>query len=111
MATCCNFCTSEQAVPSPICPPLGLGFVLVWSPYFRQKFCRLYGLCGSRNYRRIGRRTTDVKVKSGNAGPKLHWPVWEESGFSALPSDREILLFVARTNIYEMAVKSCFWSP
>ena len=36
----------------------------------------------------MGRRATDVK--NGNAGPKLHWPVWEESGFSPLPSDRDI---------------------
>ena len=46
----------------------------------------LYGLCGSRNSRRFGRRATDLK--NGNAGPKLHWRLWERSGFSALPSGR-----------------------
>ena len=30
----------------------------------------VYGLCGSRNDGRIGRRATDVK--NANAGPKLH---------------------------------------
>ena len=49
----------------------------------------LYGICGSRNYRRFGRRAT--AVKTGNAGPKLHWLVWEKSGFLALPSERYIL--------------------
>ena len=46
----------------------------------------LYGICGSRNYRRFGRRATDVK--KGNAGPKLHWLVWEKGGFPALPCER-----------------------
>ena len=45
----------------------------------------LYGVCGSRNYRRFGRRATDVKT--GNAGPKLHWLVWEESGIPALAGE------------------------
>ena len=45
----------------------------------------LYGVCGSRNYRRFGLRATDVK--NGNAGPKLHWLTFSR------------LLFVARTNI------------
>ena len=48
----------------------------------------LYGVCGSRNYRRFGRRATDVKT--GN-GPKLHWLVWEESCFPALPCERYFL--------------------
>ena len=47
-----------------------------------RNYHEIYGSCGSRNYRRIGRRATDMK--NGNAGPKLHWLVWEESGFSAL---------------------------
>ena len=39
----------------------------------QQKLCcsKVYGVCGSRNYRGFGRRATDVKT--GNAGPKLHW--------------------------------------
>ena len=45
----------------------------------------LYGSCGSRKYRRFGRRAADVK--NGNAGPKLHWLVWERSGFPALPCE------------------------
>ena len=45
----------------------------------------LYGLCGSRNSRRSVRRATDVK--NGNAGPKLHWSLWEKSGFPALTRD------------------------
>ena len=49
----------------------------------------LYGLCGSRNYRRFGRRATDVK--NGNAGPKLHWLVWEKRGFQALLCERYFL--------------------
>ena len=46
----------------------------------------LYGVCGSRNSRRFGRRATDAK--NGNAGPKLHWRLWGKSGFSALLCDR-----------------------
>ena len=49
----------------------------------------LYGLCGSRKYRRFGRRATDVK--NGNAGPKLHWLVWEKRGFQALLCERYFL--------------------
>ena len=49
----------------------------------------LYGICGSRNYRRFGRRATDVKT--GNAGPKLHWLVWERISFLALPLDTYFL--------------------
>ena len=41
----------------------------------------LYGICGSRNYRRVGRRATEGK--NGNAGPKLHWRLWEKKGFPA----------------------------
>ena len=41
----------------------------------------LYGICGSRNYRRCGRRAADVK--NGNAGPKLHWRLWQKCGFPA----------------------------
>ena len=44
----------------------------------------LYGICGSRNSRRFGRRATSVK--NGNAGTKLHWGLWGKSGFSALPT-------------------------
>ena len=51
--------------------------------------CWLYGLCGSRNYRRFGRRATDVK--NGNAGPKLHWLVWEKRGIPALLCERYFL--------------------
>ena len=39
----------------------------------------VYGICGSRNSRRIGRRATDLK--NGNAGPKLHWSLWENAVF------------------------------
>ena len=46
---------------------------------------RQYGVCGSRNYRRFGRRATDVKT--ANAGPKLHWRLWEKSAFPALTLD------------------------
>ena len=49
----------------------------------------LYGVCGSRKYRRIGRRATDVE--NGNAGPKLHCRLWEKSGFPALPRERDFL--------------------
>ena len=69
-----------------------------------------YGICGSRNYRRFGRRAADVKTE--NAGPRLHWLVWEKSGFLAFPCERYFLaennghdgdlwdlLFVATTNI------------
>ena len=45
------------------------------------------GGCGSPNCGRIGRRA--VGVKNGNAGPKLHWRLWERRGFLALPSDWE----------------------
>ena len=50
---------------------------------------RVYGGCGSRNYRRFGRRATDMK--NGNAGPKLHWLVWEKSSFPALPCEQYFL--------------------
>ena len=50
----------------------------------------IYGGCGSRNYRRFGRRATDVK--NGNAGPKLHWLVWEKSGFLALARKLDFLV-------------------
>ena len=50
----------------------------------------VYGGCGSRNHRRFGRRATDVK--NGNAGPKLHWLVWEKSGFLALASKLDFLV-------------------
>ena len=46
----------------------------------------LYGICGSRNSRRFGRRATSVK--NGNAGPKLHLGLWGKSVFSALPYAR-----------------------
>ena len=49
----------------------------------------LYGVCGSRNYHRIGRRASDVN--NANAGPKLHWGLWEKSGFPALPRERDFL--------------------
>ena len=45
----------------------------------------IYGLCGSRNYRKIGRRATNVK--NGNAGPKLHWRLWEKGRFPALADE------------------------
>ena len=32
-----------------------------------------------------------MDVKTGNAGPKLHWLVWEKSGFPALPCERYFL--------------------
>ena len=48
----------------------------------------VYGLCGSRYYRWFGLRAT--AVENGNAGPKLHWLVWEESVFSALPCDGDL---------------------
>ena len=44
----------------------------------RPAYSVVYGICGSRNY-----RATDIK--NGNAGPKLHWGLWEESSFFALP--------------------------
>ena len=50
----------------------------------------VYGVCGSQNYRRLGRRATDVKT--GNAGPKLHWRLWEKSGFPALAHKRYFLV-------------------
>ena len=51
----------------------------------------LYGRCESRNYCRIGRHATDVK--NGNAGPKLHWRLWEKSGFPALAGERYFLAY------------------
>ena len=48
-----------------------------------------YGLCGSRNSRRFGRRATDLK--NGNAGPKKHWRLWEKSDFSAITRVRYFL--------------------
>ena len=45
----------------------------------------LYGICGLQNPRGSSRRATDVKT--GNAGPKLHLSLWEESGFPALPRE------------------------
>ena len=36
----------------------------------------------SHNFRRIGRRATDVNNR--NAGPKLHWRLWEKGRLSAL---------------------------
>ena len=53
----------------------------------------VYGLCGSRNSRRSVRRAKDVK--NGNAGPKLHWSLWEKSGFPALTRDP---FFLANNN-------------
>ena len=41
----------------------------------------IYGVCGSQNSCRFGRRAT--YGKNGNAGPKLHWLVWEKSRFPA----------------------------
>ena len=38
----------------------------------------LYRVCGSRKYRRFGRRATSVK--NCNAGPKLHWRLWPYGG-------------------------------
>ena len=55
-------------------------------PFHRSVRQGLYGSCGSRNSRRFGSRATDLK--NGNAGPKLHWGLWEKIGFSALPCDR-----------------------
>ena len=52
----------------------------------------LYGVSGYRNYCRFCSRATDVK--KGNAviaGPKLHWSLWEKSGFPALTLDPFIL--------------------
>ena len=49
----------------------------------------LYGLCASRKYRRIGRRTADVK--NGNAGPKIHWRLWVKGSFPALAGERYFL--------------------
>ena len=43
----------------------------------------LYGSCGSRNYRRFGRRATDVKT--GNAGPKIALAAMGEKGVSGPP--------------------------
>ena len=37
-------------------------------------------------FRRIGRRATDVK--NGNAGPKLHWRLWEKGCFPDLAGER-----------------------
>ena len=34
----------------------------------------------------FGRRAT--AAKNGNAGPKLHWRLWEKCGFLALPFGR-----------------------
>ena len=45
----------------------------------------LYGVCGSQNYRRFGSRATDMIIS--NAGPKLHWRVWEKGGFLTLTLD------------------------
>ena len=53
-------------------------------------FLVLYGLCGSGNSRRSVRRATDVK--NGNAGPKLHWSLWEKSVFPALTRDPFLLV-------------------
>ena len=49
----------------------------------------LYGVCGSCHSRRFGRRA--IYVKNGNAGPKLHWRLWEKIEFSGLPSYRYVL--------------------
>ena len=65
----------------------------------------LYGSCGSRNYRRIGLRATDVK--NGNAGPKLHWLVWEKSSFPALPRER---YFLAENNSHDGNIRANFFS-
>ena len=59
------------------------------SAVFSRPAYLVYGSCGSRKYSRIGRHATDVK--NGNAGPKLHWLVWQESGFPALPCERYFL--------------------
>ena len=53
--------------------------------WLEKTFFSIYRVCGSRHSRRFGRRATHVKT--GNAGPKLHWSLWGESGFSALPFD------------------------
>ena len=45
----------------------------------------LYGTGGSQDSRRFDHRATDLK--NGNAGPKLHWRLWEKSGFSVVLSD------------------------
>ena len=62
----------------------------------------LYGICGSRNSRRFGRRATDLK--NGNAGPKLHWSLWEKCGFSALLFGRDLLGPIL--NFYSLTVCS-----
>ena len=54
-----------------------------------QPACSVYGVRGSPNSRRFGRRATDVK--NGNAGPKLHWLLWEKSVFPALHCEQYFL--------------------
>ena len=50
----------------------------------------VYGSRGSRNYRRFGRRATDVKNR--NAGPKLHWCLWQKGSFPALARKQYFLV-------------------
>ena len=86
--TSLGYCHQGDARNMADVKPLHKAIYRPYEEYLLGLFDNLYGSCGSRNYRRIGRRATDLK--NGNAGPKLHWLVWEESGFSALPSDRGI---------------------
>ena len=68
--------TSGLVLPCAVPNFTGIAVVIAQPAY------SVYGVCGSRNTRRFGRRATDVT--NGNAGPKLHWLVWEKSGFPAL---------------------------
>ena len=62
-----------------------MGLFLVFKGCLSPMTLPVYGICGSRNYRRFGRRATDVK--KGNAGPKLHWCLWDKSGLLYLTLD------------------------
>ena len=49
----------------------------------------VYRICGSGKSSQFGRRATDVKT--GNAGPKLHWLLWQKSCFPALTRVRYLI--------------------
>ena len=71
--------TSGHDLPCAVPKFTGISAVIVQPAY------SVYGSCGSRKYVRMGHRATDVK--NGNAGPKLHWRLWERSGFPALTDE------------------------
>ena len=49
----------------------------------------IYDISGLQNPGGSSPRATDLKT--GNAGPRLHWHLWEKSGFPALPRERYLL--------------------